>query len=222
MPMLQPAVEWPLLQLARRMLTLQLSISISLLADRLDPRCEKRWAVAILWQGSAGAELHVEWAHGCANAAGALVLGFVLLHLLLVCLFAIMLLLQCLRTPLLSIHLHPLSHPAPSSATMLALLSFILFGGLLTWLLYHFLLSLPTVDLIADRNFVDGKTVWITGASSGIGKGRLPFTHGSRPIMLCAVHFTYFCFHSACAQYVTLFVLSCCSLPVCVQQWPNI
>ena len=65
---------------------------------------------------------------------------------------------------------------------MLALLSFILFGGLLTWLLYHFLLSLPTVDLIADRNFVDGKTVWITGASSGIGKGRLSFTHRSSQV----------------------------------------
>jgi dehydrogenase/reductase SDR family protein 7B len=45
-----------------------------------------------------------------------------------------------------------------------------LFVVLVGWLVWHFLLSLPTPDPAAERAFLRGKVVWITGASSGIGK----------------------------------------------------
>lgn len=38
------------------------------------------------------------------------------------------------------------------------------------WLIYRFLFQMPRVDDVADKQYLRGKTVWITGASSGIGK----------------------------------------------------
>ena len=40
----------------------------------------------------------------------------------------------------------------------------------LVWVLYRFLFQLPRVNESEDKQYLRGKTVWITGASSGIGK----------------------------------------------------
>ncbi len=54
---------------------------------------------------------------------------------------------------------------------LLLLLSF-LFVATVAYLSWHFLFQLPTPQPSAEQIFLTGKTVWITGASSGIGKGQ--------------------------------------------------
>ena len=59
----------------------------------------------------------------------------------------------------------------PCVMSLFPLALFCVLIALLGWVAYRFLLVLPAVDPPADRAFLRAKTVWITGASSGIGKG---------------------------------------------------
>ena len=59
---------------------------------------------------------------------------------------------------------------------LFAILSFVCVA-LVSYVVWNFLLRpLPKSDPEAERAFLKNKTVWITGASSGIGKGQATLT----------------------------------------------